>query len=237
MRAYDLLVFDWDGTLVDSISAIVACTERALAEVGAAPVAPVAIRSTIGLGIRQMIEELVPGCDDALFQRICAAYRDHWLGGLGAAHHPFAGVGPLLGELATAGYLLAVATAKSRRGLEADFARSGLGPHFHASRTVDEAPAKPDPAMLESLLEELGASAERTLMIGDTTHDLEMAVNAGIAGLGVTSGSQTREQLSAVHSVALLASVRDLPAWLAAHTRPRSDIARLTLRRPDHRPR
>lgn len=214
-RPYDLLVFDWDGTLVDSIASIVECTQRAIDEVGATPVANDAIRRTIGLGIREMVDELVPGCDDELFERVCLAYRDHWFAGLGIAHHPFTGVAGVLDELAAADYLLSVATAKSRRGLEADLNRTGLAGYFQASRTVDEAPGKPNPGMLEGLMDELGARPSRTLMIGDTTHDLEMAVNAGTAGLGVLSGSQTRTQLEQAAPLALLESVRDLPAWLS----------------------
>lgn len=214
-RPYDLLVFDWDGTLVDSIASIVECTQLAIDEVGATPVANDAIRRTIGLGIREMVDELVPGCDDELFERVCLAYRDHWFAGLGSAHHPFTGVGGVLGELAAADYLLSVATAKSRRGLEADLERTGLAGYFQASRTVDEAPGKPHPGMLEGLMDELGARPGRTLMIGDTTHDLEMAVNAGTGGLGVLSGSHTRAQLEQAAPLALLESVRDLPAWLS----------------------
>lgn len=214
MRPYDLLVFDWDGTLVDSISSIVRCTQRALEQVGAPQVADATVRQTIGLGIREMVEELIPGCDDELFERVCFAYRDHWFAGLGTAHHVFAGVDGMLTELAAADYLLAVATAKSRRGLDADLERVGLAGYFVASRTVDEAPGKPHPGMLEGLIDELGTRAERTLMIGDTTHDLEMAANAGTAGLGVLSGSQSRRELERATPLALLDSVRDLPAWL-----------------------
>lgn len=215
MKPYDLLVFDWDGTLVDSIASIVECTQRALAQVGVPPVADRVIRRTIGLGIREMVDEIVPGCDDALFERICLAYRDHWFAGLGAAHRAFNGVDELLRRLAEDEYLLGVATAKSRRGLEADFERTGLGRHFHASRTVDEAPAKPHPGMLESLMEDLGSRPRRTLMIGDTAHDLEMAGHAGTAALGVLTGSHDRGQLLAAEPLAVLDSVRELPTWLA----------------------
>jgi len=215
VKPYDLLVFDWDGTLVDSIGSIIGCTHRALEQVGAEPVADETIRNTIGLGIREMVEALVPGCDDALFDSICLAYRDHWFGGFGAAHLPFAGVAGLLSELASADYLLAVATAKSRRGLDADLRRTGLAHHIHASRTVDEAPAKPHPGMLEGLIEELGTRPERTLMIGDTAHDLKMAANAGTAAIGVLSGSHDRPELERASPLALFESVRDLPAWLA----------------------
>lgn len=214
VRPYDLLVFDWDGTLVDSISSIVACTHRALEQVDAKPVADDTIRRTIGLGIREMVEQLVPGCDDDLFERICLAYRDHWFTGFGAAHQPFAGVAAMLTELGAAGYLLGIATAKSRRGLSTDLERTGLASHFHASRTVDEAPGKPHPGMLEGLIEELGTYADRTLMIGDTSHDLEMATNAGAASLGVLTGSHDHAELERAAPLALLDSVRELPAWL-----------------------
>lgn len=215
MRPYDLLVFDWDGTLVDSIGAIVGCTQQALADAGAPPAAAVAIRRTIGLGIRDMIEELVPGCDELMFGAICQAYRSRWRGSFGRWHQPFAGVGELLDGLAAAGYLLSIATAKSRRGLAADLERTGLGRHFLASRTVDEAPPKPHPAMLEGLIDELGVCPERTLMVGDTSHDLEMAVNAGTAAVAVLGGSHGREQLAAVRHLATLGSVGELPGWLA----------------------
>ena len=215
MRPFDLLVFDWDGTLVDSIGSIVGCTQQAFADVGLAPVAPARIRRTIGLGIREMIDELVPGCDDALFLRICDAYRQHWFPVFSLRHAPFAGVSALLEELAAEGYLLGIATAKGRRGLQAELERTGLGALIHASRTVDEAPAKPSPVMLESLMEELGARRERTLMIGDTAHDLQMAANARVAGLGVLAGSHTREQLQSAPHRALLGAVTDLPTWLA----------------------
>lgn len=213
--SFAAVVFDWDGTLVDSIASIVGCTERALADVGAPPVAAEAIRRTIGLGIRDMIEELVPHCDDALFLAICQAYRDHWRGHFGSLHQPFAGVADVLAGLAADGYLLSVATAKSRRGLAVDLERTGLGRHFVASRTVDEAPPKPHPGMLEGLVDELGVRRERTLMIGDTAHDLQMAVNAGTAAVAVLGGSHGREQLATVRHLATLGGVGELPGWLA----------------------
>ncbi len=215
MKPYDLLVFDWDGTLVDSIGSIVACTQQAIADVGLAPVPAERIRRTIGLGIREMVDELVPGCDDELFASICDAYRLHWFTVFSLRHEPFAGVAPLLERLAADGYLLGIATAKSRRGLQAELERTGLGRHIHSSRTVDESPAKPHPGMLESLMEELGTRPERTLMIGDTAHDLQMAANAGVPALGVLGGSHTREQLQHAPHLTILGGVRHLPAWLA----------------------
>jgi phosphoglycolate phosphatase len=216
VRPYDLLVFDWDGTLVDSISSIVACTQQALDDVGVVAVADSAIRRTIGLGIREMIDELVPDCDDALFDRICAAYRSHWFAGFGMRSELFTGVVELLAELSASGYLLGLATAKSRQGLELDLERTGLSGCFDGSRTVDEAPPKPHPGMIEGLIEELGTTAGRTLMIGDTAHDLETAANAGAAAVGVLGGSHGRDQLERGPHLEILDHVLDLPAWLAA---------------------
>jgi phosphoglycolate phosphatase-like HAD superfamily hydrolase len=143
------------------------------------------------------------------------AYRGHWLADFGSRHQPFAGVDTLLGELAAEGYLLAVATAKSRRGLTRDLERTGLGRHFVASRTVDEAPPKPHPGMLEGLVDELGVRSERTLMIGDTAHDLQMAANAGTEAVAVLGGSQERDELAAAPHLAILAGAFELPGWLA----------------------
>ncbi len=214
MTRYDLLVFDWDGTIVDSIATIVGCTILALADCGVEGASRGAIRDTIGLGIREMIEVIVPGCDDRLFDRICAAYRRRWFGGLGSKHQPFVGAREVMTELTAAGYLLAVATAKSRRGLEADLRRTGFSCCFHASRTGDEAPAKPHPGMIDALVEELGVVVQRTLVIGDTTHDLEMAANAGADAVGVLTGSHAKRQLIAAPQRGVLAGIHELPTWL-----------------------
>ncbi len=216
MRRYDLLVFDWDGTLVDSIGAIIGCTLATLREVGLDGVPEGTVRGSIGLGLRETVERYRPGCDEETFARILEVYRRHWWESYGCLMSPFAGVDELLADLGVAGYLLAVATAKSRRGLVHDFERTGLGRHFHASRTMDESPGKPHPHMIDSLLEELGVARQRALMVGDTCHDLEMAANAGVEGVGVLSGSQERPQLEAAPSAALLGSVLELPAWLRA---------------------
>ena len=216
-RPYDLLVFDWDGTIVDSISAIVACTRTTLDETDLAHVDDATIRGAIGLGLRETIERFHPGCPEERFRRILETYRRHWIA---TYHHrlgPFEGIHPLLCELETAGYLLAVATAKSRAGLVRDFAATGLGPFFHASRTMDEAPSKPHPDMLESLLAELAIHPRRALMIGDTVHDLQMAANAGMPALAVTSGSHTADQLAAAGPLAVLGRVTELAGWLRSH--------------------
>lgn len=213
-RPYDLLVFDWDGTIVDSISAIVECTRVTLDEMDLAHVEEATIRGAIGLGLRETIELFDPGCPEERFGRILETYRRHWVATYHRRLGAFAGIRPLLAELETAGYLLAVATAKSRAGLSRDFEATGLGPFFHASRTMDEAPSKPHPDMLESLLAELGVRPGRALMIGDTVHDLQMAANAGVPGVGVTTGSHTAEQLATAGPLAVLERATELSRWL-----------------------
>lgn len=213
-RTYELLVFDWDGTLIDSIGAIVGCTQATLAELGLSPGDEGEIRAAIGLGIRETVEAFCPGCDEATFARIVEVYRDLWFGHFSKTPTLFAGVPRLLEGLSGTGTLLAIATAKSRRGLAADLERTGLGHFFYASRTVDEAPSKPDPEMLLGILEELGVVRGRALMIGDSVHDLEMARNAGVDGLGVTSGTTTREVLMDLGPRGCLDRVTALPDWL-----------------------
>lgn len=212
---YRLLVFDWDGTLMDSLGSIVACTQAVIGELGLAGLPEETIRGTIGLGLRESIETIVPGCDDALFERILESYRRHWHEVYRDTPVLFAGVAEMLRGLAEEGYLLAVATGKSRRGLDHSLAQTGLADLFHATRTVDEAFSKPHPQMLLDILDELGVPATAAVMIGDTTYDLEMARNAGTAGIGVCSGSHCRPELEGFDPVACLERVVDLPGWLA----------------------
>ena len=211
---YRLLVFDWDGTLMDSIGTIVSCMAKVQGELALPAHPEAAVRSTIGMGLREVVDTLYPDLGDDDFDAIVACYRRHWIESFREHQLLFAGVEELIGRLADAGYLLAVATGKGRRGLEADFDRTGLRPYFHATRTVDEAATKPSPEMLLSILDELGARRSEALMIGDTVHDLRMAANARVASVAVTSGSQDRDTLAALEPLALLENVLALPAWL-----------------------
>lgn len=212
--SYSLLVFDWDGTLLDSINAIVRCTQATLDRLGLPEADEDNIRSGIGLGIRETVEFFCPGRDEDTFRRICEVYRELWFGGFSKEPVLFDGVRELLEALSEEGRLLAVATAKSRKGLAADLERTGLGHFFGASRTVDEAPSKPNPEMLLGILEELGIGRESALMIGDAVHDLEMANNARVAALGVVSGTTEREVLAGLDPLDCLDRVTALPAWL-----------------------
>lgn len=213
---YRLLIFDWDGTLLDSIGAIVGCTRAALAELELPAVDDAEIRAVIGLGLRETVETICPGCDEETFWSIVRAYREHWLGGWDQRPTLFEGVERLLGDLAGRGHVLAVATAKGRHGLDNDLGRTGLTEVFETTRTVDEAPSKPNPGMIFDILEETGFAAQECLMIGDTVHDLQMASSAGVDSVAVSSGSVDRETLLDTVALTCLPSVLALPEWLAA---------------------
>jgi phosphoglycolate phosphatase len=215
-----LLVFDWDGTLMDSIGSIVACSRAMMDELGLGGVPDEAIRGTIGLGLRETMEVLCPGGDDAMLARILESYRKHWISTWRDLPVLFAGVRETLAALAGEGYLLAVATGKNRRGLEHAIAQTGLGGIFHSTRTVDEAFSKPHPQMLLDILDELGVPAHAAVMVGDTTYDLEMARNAKTAAVGVCSGSHGREELLRLQPLTCLGGVTELPGWLAGLREP-----------------
>jgi phosphoglycolate phosphatase len=215
-RPFELLVFDWDGTLMDSIATIVACTREAFVDAGVAAPDEGVIRDTIGLGLRETIDRLAPAGGEDLFERVVSSYRGRWLATYRERQLLFGGVPELLARLAGDGYLLAVATGKSRRGLDHALRSHGLEARFQATRTADEAPSKPHPQMLWDLLDELGVAPESALMIGDSVHDLEMARAAGVAALAVASGAHGRRELESRAPLGCLDAVGELPFWLAA---------------------
>jgi phosphoglycolate phosphatase len=215
-RPFELLVFDWDGTLMDSIATIVACTREAFAAAGIAAPGESVIRDTIGLGFRETVERLAPGGGEEIFARVLSRYRERWFGTYRERQVLFPGVPELLAGLAAEGYLLAVATGKSRRGLDDALRQNGIEGLFHATRTADEAPSKPHPQMVYDILDELGVPPGAALMVGDSIHDLEMARAAGVPSLGVCSGSHPRPELLRRSPLGCLAGVHELPGWLAA---------------------
>jgi phosphoglycolate phosphatase len=218
-RPFELLIFDWDGTLMDSVATIVACTREAFADAGFPPPAEEAVRDAIGLGLRESFDRFAPGGGPELMARVLSCYRERWLAGYRERQVLFPGVVELLADLASDDYLLAVATGKSRRGLDDALGQNGIGHLFHATRTVDEAPSKPHPQMVLDILDELGVRAGAALMIGDSIHDLEMARAAGVASLGVCSGSHPRPELLRRSPLACLAGVQELPGWLSGRRR------------------
>lgn len=209
-----LVVFDWDGTLLDSVASIVACTRRTLEELQLGTLSEGEIRGAIGLGLRETVERFLPGAAPERFRRVVECYARHWQETFHAHSELFAGAEEALGALRQAGFLLAVATAKSRRGLDRDLQRTGLERFFHATRTVDESASKPDPAMLLEIMEELQVLPEAALMVGDTGYDLEMAVRARAAAVAVACGAQGRAELERWNPLACLESVAELPLWL-----------------------
>lgn len=212
---YSLLVFDWDGTLVDSIGTIVECTRTTLTELSLPVPKNQTLRGVIGLGLRETIGVMVPECDESTYEAIVSTYRKHWFGTFQRQTRLFSGARQALDELRASGYSLAVATGKSRRGLEGELDAAGIRDHFLATRTASEARSKPHPQMLLDLLDEVGAQPSRALMIGDTSYDLEMAVDAGMRAVAVTSGGHDTSELERFDPLACLAGVHELPTWLA----------------------
>jgi len=212
-RRFELIVFDWDGTLMDSTGAIVASIKAAAVDLGIEPPTDERASHIIGLGLIDALRHALPDLPTERYQAVAERYRHHYLS-RDQDLLLFAGAAEMIEELAGAGYSLAVATGKTRQGLDRAFEVCGLGPRFHASRCADECHSKPHPQMLEELMEEFGVEPAATLMIGDTTHDLLMARNAGVAALGVAYGAHPRHALEAADPLYCAGNVAELAAWL-----------------------
>jgi len=213
MKQFDLLVFDWDGTLMDSTGAIISSLQAACRDLGLPVPSDEAASHIIGLGLNEALAELLPGLAPSEYGQLVERYRHHFL----SQDHEiplFDGVFDAIQALSEMGFMLAVATGKSRRGLDRAFAYTGLGKYFHASRCADEGFSKPHPGMLLELMGEMGTMPDKTLMIGDTTHDLQMAINAKVPGLGAAYGAHPKENLMALAPVACLDNFSDLNQWL-----------------------
>ena len=213
-KSFDLLIFDWDGTLMDSESRIVACLQAAAADLGIRVPERAQARNIIGLGLKEAILSLYPGADGEMAERMVQRYRHHYLDANDTPTPLFPGARETLESLAEAGYLLAVATGKGRRGLDLSLEQTGLAPLFQITRCADEARSKPHPEMLLQILDELGADAGRALMIGDTEYDLQMAGNARMASLAVSYGVHSRERLLDHSPLHCIDDIRELSEWL-----------------------
>lgn len=218
----NLLVFDWDGTLMDSEARIVACMQGAINDLGLEPREVAAIRNIIGLGLYEAISSLYPGCDDGLVASVTERYRYHFLKANPTRSELFSGAEKTIRGLSEAGYLLAVATGKGRRGLDLVLEETGLGQYFHATRCADETFSKPHPQMLEELMEELGAIPGETLMIGDTEYDMQMASNARTHSLAVSYGVHEKERLLRHNPLHCLDAIDELDGWLQQYHRKAS---------------
>lgn len=213
---FELVVFDWDGTLMDSAAAIVRAIQASCRDLGLPEPTDARARHVIGLGLQEALSYAVPELDPGAYPAMVERYRHHYL----SADHAlelFPGSYDLVESLAGSGRILGVATGKSRKGLDRALAASRLGPFFHATRCADECFSKPHPQMLDELMDTFGVARERTLMIGDTTHDLDMARNAGVAAVAVGFGAHPRQALEKASPLALVGSTAELAAWIDAH--------------------
>jgi len=213
---FDLIAFDWDGTLFDSTALIVKCIQAAVRDVGGTVPSDQDAAYVIGLGLMQALAHAAPDVPRERYAQLGERYQHHYVREQNRISL-FEGVLPMLESLRERGHLLAVATGKSRRGLDEALHSVELQGRFDGSRTADETAGKPHPLMLMELMAEFGTSPERTLMIGDTTHDLQMALNAGCASLGVSYGAHEPKAFSALQPRAVLHSVAELQRWLLAH--------------------
>lgn len=213
---YPLIVFDWDGTLLDSTGGIADCIQAAARDLHL----PVPARETashvIGLGLQASLRTAVPSLPEDQYREFAEAYRRHFLARQGSMAL-FPGVREMLQDLHGAGHRLAVATGKSRRGLDHALESTALRRMFAASRCADETDPKPHPAMLLELMEQLRVAPAQALMIGDTSHDLEMARSAGVDAVAVAYGAHPGEALRALAPRACVADVAQLRTWLTAN--------------------
>jgi phosphoglycolate phosphatase len=224
-RAFRLLVFDWDGTLADSTAIITHAIQQACRDLQLPAPDDGRARFVIGLGLIDALRHVAPGLPATDYPRLSERYRHHYL-----ARDPeiplFAGAREMLDELDARGFLLAVATGKTRAGLTRALQQQSLAHRFAATRCADEGLPKPHPDMLLALMERCGVAAEETLMIGDTTHDLELARNAGAAAVAVTYGAHSLAGLAGLSPLATLSSIGELAAWLRANARVAGNTAR-----------
>jgi phosphoglycolate phosphatase len=212
-RRFDLIAFDWDGTLFDSTALIVRCMQSACADIGVEVPSTERAAYVIGLGLRDALQHAVPGLPEARYPELGRRYRHHYI----ARQHElvlFPGTLEMLQALKSRNHLLAVATGKSRLGLDESLQAVQLKGLFDGTRTADETAGKPHPMMLEQLMREFGADPLRTLMIGDTTHDLQLAANAGTASIGVSYGAHEPGAFAAFAPLHVAHSTADLQDWL-----------------------
>jgi phosphoglycolate phosphatase len=215
-RRFDLIAFDWDGTLFDSTALITRCIQEACRDLGLDVPSDTDASYVIGLGLHDALKHAAPGLPPERYPELGRRYRHHYL-----AHQDdlvlFPGTLQMLQALKERNHWLAVATGKGRQGLDHALAQSQLGALFDATRTADETASKPHPRMLLELMAVFGVDPSRTLMIGDTTHDLQLAVNAGAQRVGVSFGAHDHESFEPFSPLFVAHSTRELQDWLLTH--------------------
>jgi len=214
MKPYQLIVFDWDGTLIDSEARIVNCLRAAIADLHLPERTPAQLSNVIGLGLQEALETLYPEGDAKTYQGLVERYRHHFLIQDDTPSEIFAGVEAMLAALRERDHYLAIATGKGRMGLDKALTETGLQGFFDFTRCADETRSKPHPQMLEEIMDRLGVSPQETVMIGDTEYDLQMANNAGTAALAVSYGVHDKQRLLACDPMACVDDVDALQDWL-----------------------
>lgn len=215
-RQFDLIAFDWDGTLFDSTAIITRSIQLAVKDVGGTVPSDKDAAYVIGMGLMQALAHAAPDVPAHRHAELGERYRHHYMARQNDLSL-FKGTLEMLADLKTRQHGLAVATGKSRRGLDEVLHAVELKGMFDSSRTADETAGKPDPRMLHELMRELGVKPERTLMVGDTTHDLQMALNAGCPSVGVSYGAHEPAAFDVLKPLCVVHSVRELHDWLVAH--------------------
>lgn len=216
MQQYKLVIFDWDGTLMDSVPRIVSSMQTAAGIMNLPVPTKEQAQSIIGLSLPQACKQLFPVCDKDQITQLIAHYRYQYIKKDSTTSPLFEFAHELLSDLAAQNKLMAVATGKARDGLERVMNTSGLKHFFHTSRCADEANSKPDPQMILSILKELNVNAKEANMIGDTSFDLEMANRAGVDSIGVAFGAHSKEMLALYKPKAIVNSLLELQAILNA---------------------
>lgn len=215
-KQFDLIVWDWDGTLADSTGMITNAILKAAEQVGLPALTREAASGIIGLGLRESIHSLYGDIPAEQAQALAAQYNANYYAGESEILL-FSGAAETIVELNRCGFKLAVATGKGRRGLNLALEHTGLGRQFHATRTMDECFSKPHPQMLDELMDDLVVLPERTLMVGDTSYDLHMAKNAGVSAVGVTYGAQSASQWQHLNPIQQFDDFSSLSDWLLNH--------------------
>ncbi len=213
MKEYDLIVFDWDGTLMDSTAQIIDCMQLAIQQLDLPSLSDETVSHIIGLGLNEAVATLYPDINPQIRQNLGLHYQQNWIKSPEQAPL-FSHAQNLIKRLNQQGYFLGVATGKSRKGLNKVLTTTELDEYFHATRCVDECHSKPHPEMIEQLMDYLGVTPNKTLMIGDTSHDIQMAHNAGAHSVGISHGAHTSEALAACQPKAIVNDLHQVEKWL-----------------------
>ena len=219
MSRFRAVIFDWDGTLVDSLDHITASLAAAAEDCGLPQRSDHELRDIIGLGLVEALQKLYPGITVAKMTSLREAYGDYFFRSVATPHSLYDGIGELLQELEALKPALAVATGKSRRGLDRALVSTGLEAFFRLTRCADETRSKPHPLMLEEILQQLKIPASEAVMIGDTVYDLDMAARIGMSSIGVTWGVHDAAALAAHNPVKIVDEVAQLRLYLAENVR------------------